>query len=183
MIRRRLLNEFRPLNLFQNETVLMSQHISPATGAVSTGMKPREISGSAVVVGMLTLGIMATGLLFVYFELHTRPFRPLREAIGREFRHSRPNVEGGRLKGRGPMILRISLSVPFDPTVDAGKAGEVNLKILQIARQYHDLASFEQIQINLIRFVPEGTAKRQTFDWPGVDAARDDPGPGTAVAR
>lgn len=161
----------------------MSQLIPPSTATDPTAIKPREISGSAVVVGMLTLGITATSLLFVYFELHTRPFRPLREAIGREFRHSRPNVEGGRLKGRGPMILRISLSVPFDPTLDADQAGDVNSRILRIARQYHDLAGFEQIQINLIRFVPEGTAKRQTFDWKGVDAAEENPGPGTAVTR
>lgn len=161
----------------------MNQLTPPVNASVPTAIKPREISGSAVVVGMLTLGITATALLFVYFELHTRPFRPLREAIGREFRHSRPNVEGGRLKGRGPMILRISLSVPFDPTLEAEKSGEVNSKILRIARQYHDLASFEQIQINLIRFVPEGTAKRQTFDWQGVDAAKENPGAGTAVTR
>lgn len=161
----------------------MNQLTAPVNASVPTVIKPREISGSAVVVGMLTLGITATALLFVYFELHTRPFRPLREAIGREFRHSRPNVEGGRLKGRGPMILRISLSVPFDPTLEAEKAGEVNSRILRIARQYHDLASFEQIQINLIRFVPEGTAKRQTFDWRGVDAAQENPGAGTAVTR
>jgi len=161
----------------------MSHQITSTEPSNRVAAKPKEISGSAVVIGMLTLGIAATALLFIYFELHTRPFRPLREAIGREFRHSRPNVEGGRLKGRGPMILRISLSVPFDPTLDVEKAAELNSRILQMARQYHDLATFEQIQINLIRFVPEGTAKRQTFDWQGTDAAQEHPGPGKAVTR
>ncbi|MBS0205835.1 MAG: hypothetical protein JSS49_23275 [Planctomycetes bacterium] len=128
----------------------------------------REISGSLVVIGMLVLGVIAVSLLFVYFELHTGPFRPLREAIGREFRHSRPNVEGGRVKGRGPMILRISLSVPFDPVVEEQKATEINTRILEIARNYQDLPSFEQVQINLINFVPESTAKRRTFDFTGA---------------
>lgn len=127
--------------------------------------KNREISGTKVVIGMLTVGVMATGLLFLYFELHTRPFRPLREALGREFKHSRPNVEGGRLKGRGPMILRISMSVPFDPYVEETKATELNSRVLDISRQYHDLETFEQVQINLIYFVPESAAKRRTFDW------------------
>lgn len=148
------------------ETELMSQ---PAPDMTDRSGPPathtREISGKWVVLGMLTLGIFATGLLFLYFELHTRPFRPLREALGREFKHSRPNVEGGRLKGRGPMILRISMSVPFDPFVEETKASELNSRVLEIAKSYHDLETFEQVQVNLIYFVPESTAKRRTFDW------------------
>lgn len=120
---------------------------------------------------MFGLGIFLTTLLFVYFELHTRPFRPLREAIGREFRHSRPNVEGGRVRGRGPQVLRISLSVPFDPFVDEERAGETNERVLVIARQHQDLASYAQIQINLIHFQPEKEAKRRTFDFNGADFA------------
>ena len=36
------------------------------------------------------------GVMFVYWDLHTKPFRPLTEAIGRTFKHSLPKVEGGR---------------------------------------------------------------------------------------
>lgn len=141
----------------------MSQSSTPHV--MTPVSKNREISGSAVVIGMLLLGVVATSLLFVYFELHTGPFRPLREAIGREFRHSRPNVEGGRVRGRGPWILRISMSVPFDPFVDEARAIEVKDRVLEIARQFHDLPAFEQVQVNLIHFVPEKTAIRRTFDW------------------
>ena len=139
--------------------------------APAPGPKPKEISGRVVVIGMLTLGVLATSMLFLYFELHTAPYRPLREAIGREYKHSRPNVEGGRLKGRGPMILRISMSVPFDPFLEETKSADVNKRVLEIARAHHDLATFEQIQINLILFTPETTAKRRTFDWKGQAAA------------
>ena len=139
----------------------------------STSISPsrnKQISGSAVVVGMLVLGVLSTSMLFVYFELHTGPFRPLREAIGREFRHSRPNVEGGLLKGRGPKILRISMSVPFNPFVDEQKSQEINLRVLKIARELQDLPSYEHVQVNLIYFEPETTAKRRTFDWSGAAA-------------
>lgn len=144
---------------------MTQQSISAADASETPLPKSREISGTKVVIGMLALGVFATGLLFLYFELHTRPFRPLREALGREFKHSRPNVEGGRLKGRGPMILRISMSVPFDPFVEETKAAERNSQVLEIAKKYHDLQTFEQVQVNLIYFLPEATAKRRTFDW------------------
>jgi hypothetical protein len=121
---------------------------------------------------MLLLGVFMTSLLFLYFELHTRPFRPLREAIGREFKHSRPNVEGGKLKGRGPKILRISMSVPFDPYIEEQESKARTMRVLAIAAKYQELGSFDDVQVNLIYFVPEGDPKRRSFDWPGVDAAK-----------
>lgn len=145
-------------------TELMNQTSSPAPAA--SPRKPQEISGSAVVVGMVTLGVLATAGLFLYFELHTGPFRPLREAIGREFKHSRPNVEGGQVRGRGPWILRISMSVPFDPFTDEARGLEIQERVLEIARQFPDFPKYEQVQLNLIYFQPEKEAKRRTFDWP-----------------
>lgn len=124
-----------------------------------------------IVVGMFVMGLTACGLLFLYFELNTRPFRPLREAIGREFRHSRPNVEGGRPKGRGEMTLRISMSVPFDPTVEADVVDPVLARVLTLARQHHTLTDYDQVQVNLIHFVPEKDAIRKEFRWSGIDAA------------
>src|SRR5262245_43384712 len=73
-----------------------------------------RISGSAVVFGMRRLGTVATVVMYVYWDLHTKPFRPLTEAIGRTFKNSLPKVEGGRHK-RGPMTLRVALRVPFPP--------------------------------------------------------------------
>ncbi|MBC8113147.1 MAG: hypothetical protein H7062_02120, partial [Candidatus Saccharimonas sp.] len=68
---------------------------------MATRPKDRVVSGRVIVVAMFLLGLVLASLLFVYFEFNTRPFRPLRDAIGREFKRSRPNVEGGRFKGRG----------------------------------------------------------------------------------
>ena len=127
-----------------------------------------------IIVAMFLLGLALTALLFVYFEFNTRPFRPLRDALGREFKRSRPNVEGGRPKGRGAMTLRITMSVPFDPFRDDSKSNDVLTRVLALARQHQDLTRYEQCEVNLIHFVPEKTAITKTFEWSGTDAAKDD---------
>ena len=126
---------------------------------------PLVVSGRYVVIGLLVLGTIATILLFVYWDLQTKPFRPLREAIGRKFRHSRPNVEGGRPKGRGPWTLRISMTVKFPPFEDSLRATEVFDQVVELARQYHDLAEVDRVEVNLIQFVPQEVAKTRQFIW------------------
>ena len=135
--------------------------------------KDRVLSGRAIVVGMFMLGLFLTALLFVYFEYNTRPFRPLREAIGREFRHSRPNVEGGKLKGRGANTLRVSMSVPFDPNREADKSNQTLARVVGLARQHHELNQFQVMEVNLIHFAPEQEAVIKSFSWPGANAANE----------
>ena len=136
--------------------------------------KDNVVSGRVIVVAMFLLGLVLASLLFVYFEFNTRPFRPLRDAIGREFKRSRPNVEGGRPKGRGAMTLRITMSVSFDPLHDDSKSKDVLARVLSIARQHQDLTRYEKCEVNLIHFVPEKEAITKTFVWSGADAAKDD---------
>ena len=124
-----------------------------------------EFSGHYLVLGLLLLGLAATALLFFYWERQTRPFRPLREAIGREFRHSRPNVEGGRPKGRGPWTLRISMTVEFPPAEDSARANEIFHRVIELARQFHDLNKIDRVEVNLIQFVPQELAKTRKFIW------------------
>ena len=159
----------------------MSQPPVPSSDDTTLSPRPRdrELSGRAIVVVMFLLGSALTVLLYVYFEFNTRPFRPLRDAIGREFKHSRPNVEGGRLKGRGAMTLRISMSVPFDPFQDHSKSQDVLTRVLFLARQHQDLTRFEKCEVNLIHFVPEQTAVTKTFQWSGAAAASADFVPST----
>ena len=115
------------------------------------------------------LGVAATVLMFVYWERHTRPFRSLREAVGREFRHSRPNVEGGRAKGKGPWTLRISMSVDFPPAEDSERANRIVDRVLEIAKLHADQKELEKIEINLIQFIPQEIAKSKTFSWNAAD--------------
>lgn len=128
---------------------------------------------------LLAIGIAATALMFVYWEQHTRPFRALREAIGREFRHSRPIVEGGRHKGRGPKTLRISMSVDFPPGEETAKSNQIVTRLREIAQQHTDIHQFEKIEFNLIHFVPQELAKTRQFTWDpnqaGPDNANDTP--------
>jgi hypothetical protein len=132
----------------------------------------REISGRLVVIGMLLTGLVATGVIFVYWELHTRPFRPLTEAIGRTFEHSLPKVEGGRHKG-GPMTLRISLRVPFSPEADDAAAQEALRTLFRLIREHQNLSSYGRVEIHLFQMVPEETAKSKKFEFTPAEISRD----------
>ena len=127
-----------------------------------------------MVIVLLLIGIAATALMFVYWDQHTRPFRSLREAIGREFRHSRPNVEGGRSKGRGPWTLRISMSVDFPPGEDSPQAKRVVKRVLEITRNHGEIKELEKIEVNLIQFIPQELAKTRTFTWTADDLKKDE---------
>lgn len=124
----------------------------------------RKISGTAVVISLLVMGLTATAVMFVYWDLHTKPFRPLTEAIGRTFKYSLPQVEGGRHK-QGPMTLRIAIRVPFSPDADEERTHETLRTICELIRRHQDLAGYEQVQIHLFQVLPEETAKKKTFEF------------------
>jgi hypothetical protein len=125
--------------------------------------RPRRISGWIVVIGMLLTGAAATAVMFVYWDLHTKPFRPLTEAIGRTYKHSLPKVEGGRHK-RGPMTLRVALRVPFSPEVDQASADAALDTICRLIREHQDLAGYDRVQIHFFQMVPEEVAKSKRFE-------------------
>src|SRR3990172_5506244 len=55
-------------------------------------------SGRWVVIAMFAFAALVVGSMWVYIDRHTAPFRPLRQALAREFENSAPNVEGGQTK-------------------------------------------------------------------------------------
>lgn len=124
--------------------------------------KVREISGKLVVSGIFLMGVCATAMVFVYWDLHTRPFRPLTEAIGRRFKHSLPKVEGGRHK-KGPLTLRVSLRVPFPPEVDEHAAQETLVTVKTLIRQHADITGYDEVQIHFFQMVPEAKLKSRLF--------------------
>lgn len=130
--------------------------------AVVTAARRPRVSGTAVVLGMLLLGSVATTVMYVYWDLHTKPFRPLTEAIGRTFKNSLPKVEGGRHK-KGPNTLRVALRVPFTPEVDAGRTEETLAVVQDLIRRHQDLAGYDEVQIHLFQMVPEARLKSQRF--------------------
>lgn len=138
------------------------------TETTSSAPRVREVPGKWVVLGMLLLGIAATTVMYVYWDLHTKPFRPLTEAIGRTFAHSLPKVEGGRHK-KGPVTLRIVMRVPFPPEVDEPAATATITQLKELIRTHADLTGYERIQIHLIQMVPEELAKTRLFELTPAD--------------
>ncbi len=140
-------------------TTLESDHPSiPAVGR-------RGIPGHYVVMGLFLAGIVATVLIFLYWDWHTRPFRSLTEAIGREFSKSLPKVEGGSHKG-SPMTLRIAMRVPFEPDEAHPETRQVVNRVVELARRHADLSRFEQFQVHLFQLAPERVAKQASFEYP-----------------
>lgn len=133
---------------------------------------PRAISGRWVVLGLLALGLSATLGLYAYWHFETREFRPLTEAIGREFKHSLPRVEGGRPK-RGPSTLRIVLRVPFDPESDERQFQQTVQRVIELARQSQDLSKYERLEIHLIQLRAEQDARKRTYSAPTEELARE----------
>ncbi|MEZ6040246.1 MAG: hypothetical protein R3C20_07055 [Planctomycetaceae bacterium] len=112
------------------------------------------VSGRWLVVAMFTLGFTATGLLFLYWNLHLLPYMPLQEAIVAEFEDSAPRVEGGKRKLHNedsPMLLRIVMRVPYDPTVEDTptriKLDATVDRLKELAREKIPVDAFREFQL------------------------------------
>ncbi len=125
----------------------------------------REIPGWWVIVAMFLFGGCATAMIFIYWDMHTRPFRPLTEAVGREFRHSLPKVEGGRNKG-GPMTLRVAMRVPFKPVKGLEETEAVVRRVVELSKTHADIRQFEILEVYLIQRAPEQVAVTAAFQFP-----------------
>lgn len=129
------------------------------------GQRRRGISGRVIVASMFAMGFLATGLLFLYWNLHLMPFMPLQQAIVTEFTDSSPRVDGGRRKmhRQTPMLLRIVMRVPFDPTVSDPETDQqlqhyLN-RIRELATAHTDIASFEMLELHF--YFPVGEKQRR----------------------
>ena len=118
-----------------------------------------------MVVAMFAFAILATGLLYLYWDYHTRPFRPLQEALAREFEGSHPLVQGGQRKMRKqmPRILRIVLRTDFDPnqTDNEERVSRMVEKTMQLARRYHRVDDYQTVEIHLAWMRPEQKTKQR----------------------
>jgi hypothetical protein len=122
--------------------------------------RPPVVSGKLVVIGMFAFGLLLTGLLFTYWDLHTRPFRPLQEAIAKAVPGSSPRVIGGKHKSHLPdslNTLRIIIQVDYNPldAANEAKRDELARQILQLARTHHDVTPYQRIELHLEHRIPE----------------------------
>jgi hypothetical protein len=122
---------------------------------------------------MLGFGVVMVAALWLYWELHSRPFRPLQNAIAAEFPDSRPGVIGGRHKSHeagNPQTLRIVIWVDFDPNADEARAIEYGGRLAALAAQHHDLSRYEVLEIRLIQRVGDSDSvmwieSRPVAEW------------------
>ena len=120
-------------------------------------------SGRWVVIAMIIFALILVGVMWLYLDRHTRPFRPLRQALAREFEDSAPKVEGGQTKiEKGtPKTLRIIMRVPFNPNKEPEKANEFAHRVAKFAESHHDLGQYDVVEIHLFYPDPE----RQIEEW------------------
>ena len=131
----------------------------------ATRRPERRISGRGMVLGLLAFGVLTTTTMWVYWTLHTGPFRPLQDALAAAFPHSSPRVEGGQHKmHKGtPKVLRVVLRIDFDPIAEIRHGEEVVDSVEQIARKHIDLAAYDELEVILFQGVPEKSVRQQEF--------------------
>jgi hypothetical protein len=147
-----------------NDTSFTNETAPPETS------DSRSLHGRTVVLGMLAFGVLMVFAMWLYWEMYTRPFRPLQTAINAEFPGSSPRVVGGRHKshkeGSRP-LLRVIIRVDFDPeTAEDAVLQQYVERLRELAGQHLDLTPYEMLEIHLIQRVPEEETRRRTFEVP-----------------
>jgi hypothetical protein len=136
------------------------------TDAIPEPRPDSRVSGRAVVIGMFIFGITATSTLWIYWTLHTGPFRPLQDALAAQFPGSVPRVDGGQRKmHKGtPKILRVVLRVDFDPVTGTRQGQQVLDRVEELARHYIDLNDYDVLDVYLYHGIPERDLREKEFE-------------------
>ena len=150
---------------------------------VTTPPATRTISGRWLVIGMFAMGITATGLLYAYSTLHLGPFKPLQEAIVKEFPGSSPRVDGGkkRMQLDTPTILRILMKSEIDPlSADEQSVREMlalRKRIAELTLEKVPLPDLAIIELHVYKLVQEEQILKRSYrldlksgeDWIEID--------------
>lgn len=125
------------------------------------------VSGKAVVATMFAFGLLATSLIWFYWNKHIEPFMPLQLALAEKFEDSSPRVEGGQRKihKETPKLLRITMRSPYDPT-NSENEEQVNADIRQIvsiSNEHLDMSAYSLLELHLYQPNPEKKLLKQEF--------------------
>jgi hypothetical protein len=129
----------------------------------------RTLPGRKVVYGMFAFAVTMIGVLFLYWELYTRPFRPLQAAIAAEFPDSSPRAIGGKPKSHlpnSPAILRLIVRIDWDPREDERRAREMANRLAVIAGETLTLSDYERLEVFLMHRRPEQATITWSLDAP-----------------
>jgi len=136
---------------------------------VTAPQAARTISGRWLVIGMFTMGITATGLLYAYSTLHLGPFKPLQEAIVKEFPGSSPRVDGGkkRMQLGTPTILRILMKSETDPLSESEESVRtmtaMRKRIAELALENVTLPDLAIIELHVYKLVQEDQILKRSY--------------------
>ena len=143
----------------------------------------RTVSGRWLVIGMFAMGITATGLLYLYSTLHLGPFKPLQEAIVKEFPGSSPRVDGGkkRMQLDTPTILRILMKSEIDPLSKNEEHVRTMMamrkRIAELVGENVTLPDLAIIELHVYKLVQEDQILKRSYrldlksgaDWTEID--------------
>ncbi len=113
--------------------------------------------GRWLIAVMFLFAISVSVGLWTYWELHTRPFRSLTDALGVNFPDSSPRVEGGKhgLHRDIDSILRIVLRIDYNPDLEPKRYENDVVTILQMAANHVELQKYDRCDLHLFRQAPE----------------------------
>ena len=160
-----------------------SRHILMSDPETTILPAPKTISGRWLVIGMFAMGITATGLLYAYSTLHLGPFKPLQEAIVKEFPGSSPRVDGGkkRMQLDTPTILRILMKSHIDLMSETdesiGKIRTMRIRIAELALENVTLPNLAIIELHVYKPLQEDQILKRSYrldlksgaDWIEID--------------
>jgi len=155
-----------------------SQTDNPAESDSTDGRPVRVLSGRAVVAGIFVFAALLTGTMWVYWKLQDGPFIPLEAALSREFKGSRPRVEGGRHKTNqnSPTILRLTMKVDFDPTGDSERFQSFTDRVARFTRRHFDVRPYQILEIYLFQPQPEHELRQKRIRIPTASLLKSDHG-------
>ena len=151
---------------------------NPADGDSTDGPPVRVLSGRAVVAGIFVFATLLTGTMWVYWKLQDGPFIPLEAALSREFKGSRPRVEGGRHKTNqnSPTILRITMKVDFDPTQKTERFQAFADQVSEFTSQHFNIRPYQILEIYLFQPQPEHELRQKRIRIPIASLLNSDHG-------
>lgn len=129
----------------------------------------RSNAGRNVVIAMFVFAGALVTFMFSYWHYHTAKYRPLQDALAREFPRSKPRVEGGKHKLHDeslPRVLRVVMKVDFDADVSPVLAKEQLTQVRNLAEQHVDVGSFDELELHLYQTPPEQEIKQWKFTLP-----------------
>ncbi|MFN0195486.1 MAG: hypothetical protein ACKVT0_01970, partial [Planctomycetaceae bacterium] len=150
---------------------------------VSESSRPH--TGRNVVLAMFAFAGFLVVSMFVYWHYHTALFRPLQEALVREFPGSKPRVDGGKRKLHVeslPRILRVVMKVDIDPQKSPQEAARRVEKIRELAEQYIEVDTYDELEVHFYNPQPEKEIKQWQFTLPIRSPVTRDASPDRSAA-